>query len=44
MSNDQRRRDLLRLFQKEVAAELPLASFDEWLEENGQGVLFAFET
>ena len=43
MGNDQRRRDLLRLLQKEVAAELPLMSFDEWLEENGQGVLFALE-
>jgi hypothetical protein len=44
LSAEQRRVDLLRLLQKEVAAELPLATYEEWLEENGQGVLFALET
>jgi hypothetical protein len=41
LSADQRRVDLLRLLQREVAAELPLATFEERLEENGQGLLFA---
>jgi hypothetical protein len=37
---EQCRRDLLRLLQKEIADELQLPTFDEWLRDNGQGVLF----
>ncbi|AFL89345.1 Replication initiator protein A [Terriglobus roseus DSM 18391] len=40
LTAEQCRRDLLRLLQKEIADELQLPTFDEWLRDNGQGVLF----
>ena len=37
---EQRRSELLRILQRQIANELTLPSYDEWCELNGQGVLF----
>ena len=40
LNAQERRRDLLRLLQKEVIEELFLPNFEEWALKNGQGKLF----
>jgi hypothetical protein len=40
MTAEQVRSCLLRLLRKQVASELDLPAYEEWLSINGQGVLF----